>query len=487
MRTDSTHLSGDALSMVRGFIKSEFGDSYLPEKPNFYTSSNKSAQEAHEAIRPTNLKMSPRDIAAVMKDDEARVYALIYNRFVACQMMPAVFDQTSITLTADVKDKTGGTTQLAFRASGRKLVFDGFMRITGITSDDQLLPELAEQQPVYPLTLDPRQHFTSPPARYNEASLIKDLESKGIGRPSTYASIISTIQDRQYVLQQDRRLYATLLGKVVTDKLIQAFPQILDVNFTADMESKLDQVEEETVDWIKLLKDFYGPFHDSIGAALEKLEHAGGMASPYKDEATGIPLVYRISATGFFLASSDPNVKLTKPVDAFGNPTIKQISQWKCPKCAGDMIERKGRFGDYLSCSNYSVKNAEGNPSCTMIVPLNKKTRQPETPKVEPVMTGILDAKDGKPYVLRNSKRGPFLGSSNFPKNRTTIQVKKLTPEQAAEVEQLLPELRRRVQKSYEMASAMTGRPIESYGALPPETIQAIVEAPKPVRAKKSA
>ena len=490
MRTDSTHLSADALGMVRSFITSEFGPPYLPEKPNFYTSSNKNAQEAHEAVRPTNLKMAPRDVRAMVKDDEARVYELIYNRFVACQMMPAVFDQTSVMLTTSAKDKTGGTTELGFRASGRKLVFDGFMRITGVSSDDQLLPELAEQQPVYPLVLDPRQHFTSPPARYNEASLIKDLESKGIGRPSTYASIITTIQDRQYVLQQDRRLYATLLGKVVTDKLIQAFPEIMDVTFTADMEAKLDQVEELAIDWVKLLKDFYGPFHASIATALEKLEHAGGMASPYKDEATGIPLVYRISANGFFLASSDPNVKLTKPVDAFGNPTIKQVSQYKCPACGGDMIERKGRFGDYLSCSNYSVKDADGKPSCSTIVPLNKKTRQPDPPKVEPIITNILDAKDGKPYLLRNSKRGPFLGSSNFPKNRTTIQVKKLTPEQAVEVESHLPELRRRVQKSYEQGAAMTGRLIETYGALPAESIAEILAtpaAPRFSRAKKIA
>ena len=490
MRTDSTHLSGDALNMVRSFVQSEFGPAYLPEKPNFYASSNKNAQEAHEAIRPTNLKNSPRDIRAMVKDDESRVYELIYNRFVACQMTNALFDQTAITIVADVPDKTGKTSKVAFRATGRKLVFDGFMKVSGVSSDDQLLPELAEKQSVFPLHLDPSQHFTSPPPRYNEASLIKDLESKGIGRPSTYASIITTIQDRQYVLQQDRRLYATLLGKVVTDKLVQAFPQIMDVTFTADMEGKLDQVEDLSVDWVKLLRDFYGPFHASIATALETLEHAGGAPSPYKDEATGIPLVYRISATGFFLASSDPNVKLTKPVDAFGTPTIKQVSQYKCPFCSGDMIERKGRFGDYLSCSNYSVKDAEGKPSCSTIVPLNKKTRLPDPPKVEALMTNILDAKDGKPYLLRNSKRGPFLGSSNFPKNRTTIQVKKLTPEQATEVESLLPELRRRVQKSYEQGAAMTGRPIESYGSLPPESIAEILAtpaAPRFSKAKKTA
>src|SRR3954451_1721301 len=191
MRTDSTHLSADALTMVRSFIQSEFGEKYLPEKPNFYTSSNKSAQEAHEAIRPTDANFTPQDAHAKLSGDEYKLYQLIWNRFVACQMPPAEFDQTTVNLAAPTKEGDA-----VFRATGRKLVFDGFMRVAGVSSEDQLLPELAEQQPVYPIEIDPTQHFTQPPPRYTEASLVKKLERLGIGRPSTYASIIRTIQDR---------------------------------------------------------------------------------------------------------------------------------------------------------------------------------------------------------------------------------------------------------------------------------------------------
>src|SRR3989440_1249266 len=197
-------------------------------------------------------------------------------------MPPAEFDQTTVTLAAKTKDGDA-----VFRATGRKLVFDGFMKVAGISSEDQLLPELAEKQPVWPIEIDPTQHFTQPPPRFTEASLVKELERLGIGRPSTYASIIQTIQDREYVTQHDRRFYATMLGSVVTDKLIQAFPEIMDVSFTADMELKLDRIEEQHLDWIKLLRDFYGPFHKGVSSALEKLEHAGGALSPYKCEKCG--------------------------------------------------------------------------------------------------------------------------------------------------------------------------------------------------------
>jgi DNA topoisomerase-1 len=243
----------------------------LPEKPNFYSSSNKSAQEAHEAIRPTDATFTPRNAHAKLSTDESKLYTLIWNRFVACQMPPAEFDQTTVMIAA--KDAL-------FKANGRKLVFDGFMRVAGVSSEDQLLPELNEGKQVHPIELEPSQHFTQPPPRFTEASLVKEMEKLGIGRPSTYASIIRVIQDREYVVQKERRFYATQLGSVVTDKLVQGFPEIMDVGFTADMELKLDQIEEQHLDWIKLLKDFYGPFHESVGGALEKIEHAGGAVSP---------------------------------------------------------------------------------------------------------------------------------------------------------------------------------------------------------------
>ncbi len=237
MRTDSTNLSADALTMARGYIEKEFGPKYLPGKPNTYSSSNKSAQEAHEAIRPTDASFNPTAAHGKLGADESRLYQLIWNRFVACQMTPAEFDQTTVTIGAKT---TGG--DAIFRASGRKLVFDGFMKVAGVSSEDQLLPELAENKPVLPIEIIPTQHFTQPPPRFSEASLVKELEKLGIGRPSTYASIIQTIQDREYVEQIDRRFYATMLGAIVTDKLVQAFPEIMDVQFTAGMELKLDEI-----------------------------------------------------------------------------------------------------------------------------------------------------------------------------------------------------------------------------------------------------
>src|SRR4029450_1917390 len=180
--------------------------------------------------------------------------------------------------------------------------FDGFMRVSGLTSEDPLLPDLREKLTVYPLEIKPTQHFTQPPPRFTEASLVKKLEEQGIGRPSTYASIIQTIQDREYVQQLERRFYATMLGKIVTDKLGQGFPEIMDVQFTAGMELKLDQIEEQHLDWIKLLKSFYGPFHKDVNSALETLEHAGGTPSPYTCPKCGNRMLYRISKNGFFLA-----------------------------------------------------------------------------------------------------------------------------------------------------------------------------------------
>ncbi|HSI34035.1 MAG TPA: type I DNA topoisomerase, partial [Tepidisphaeraceae bacterium] len=255
MRTDSTHLSGEALNMVRSHIAKAYGDRYLPEKPNFYASSNKAAQEAHEAIRPTDAAFTPEMAHGKLGADESKLYGLIWRRFVACQMPNAEFDQTTALIAAATK---GG--DAVFKATGRKLVFDGFMKVAGVSSEDQLLPDLREKQPVGAVEVSPTQHFTQPPPRFTEATLVKEMEKLGIGRPSTYASIIQTIQDREYVQQIDRRFFATLLGGVVTDKLIQAFPEIMNVGFTAGMELKLDKVEDEHADWIKLLKDFYGPF-----------------------------------------------------------------------------------------------------------------------------------------------------------------------------------------------------------------------------------
>ncbi len=470
MRTDSTNLSGDAVKMARTYIDSHFGERYLPEKPNVYASRNKSAQEAHEAIRPTDVVAEPERLGGKIGPDEVKLYKLIYERFLACQMTPAEFDQTAITIKADTP---GG--RALFRATGRKLVFDGFMRVSGVTSGDQLLPDLDEGRDVFPVDVRPSQHFTSPPPRFTEASLVKELESLGIGRPSTYASIIDTIQKREYVLQQNRAFYATLLGKVVTDKLIQAFPDILDVGFTAGMEDKLDGIEDHKTDWIALLKEFYEPFHAGIGEALEKLDHAGGMASPYTDEETGAKLVYRIGKNGFFLAAEDREIKVTKPVDAFGVPTLREESEFSCPKSGDPMIKRKGRFGSFLGCSGY--------PDCQLIVPLDKND-EPLPPKIDPVETTVPCEKCGKTMLLRDSKRGPFLGCSSFPKCRSTKMVKKLPPDQLEYLNSLLPELRRRVEESHHLVAKMTGKPADGFGPLPVDHVEA--EPDKPKKAKKT-
>jgi DNA topoisomerase-1 len=461
MRTDSTHLSGEALGMVRKYIKSEFGDKYLPEKANVYASSNKSAQEAHEAIRPTDTGLNPAAAREKLGTDDHKLYQLIWNRFVACQMPPAEFDQTTATLVAATKSGDA-----VFRASGRKLVFDGFMRVAGINSEDQLLPELAEGKNVFPIEVLPTQHFTQPPPRFTEASLVKALEQLGIGRPSTYASIIQTIQDRQYVMQRDRRFYATLLGSIVTDKLMQGFPKIMDVKFTADMEGELDKIEESDLDWIKLLKDFYGPFHAGVGSALETLDHAGGTISPYDCDKCGKKLLYRISKNGFFLACEDRECNNTKPVDEQGRPTIREVSEHKCPVCGREMIKRKGRFGEFLGCSGYSVKNEKGEPSCSTIINLDKQGN-PQPPKVK-IQTTVACEKCGSPMILRDSKRGPFLGCSSFPKCRSTKMMKKLAGADLAQVEKLIPLLQEGAAKNAEMIAKILGEnPAANNGAKP--------------------
>jgi len=451
MRTDSTNLSAEALSMARSYIQKEFGPKYLPEKPNFFSSSNKSAQEAHEAIRPTDAGFNPAAAHAKLSTDESKLYTLIWNRFVACQMPPAEFDQTSVTLAA--KTKQGDA---VFKATGRKLVFDGFMRVAGVSSEDQLLPELAEKQAVYPIELDPTQHFTQPPPRFTEASLVKELERLGIGRPSTYASIIQTIQDRQYVAQQDRRFFATQLGSVVTTKLIQAFPDIMDVGFTAGMELKLDDVEEQHADWIKLLRDFYGPFHGVVEGALGKIEHAGGSASNYTCPKCGKPMLYRISKSGFFLACSDRECGTTQPVDLQGKPTLREVSHHKCPVCGREMIKRRGRFGEFLGCSGYSIKNEKGEPSCSVIINLDKEGN-PLPPKPKPITTTIACSTCGSPLYLRSGKRGPWLGCSKYPKCRGRLAMNKLSPEDKKQVDALLPLLQEGAEANAALVAKIIG------------------------------
>jgi len=265
MRTDSTHLSGEALGQVRDYIGDRFGKQYLPEKPNFFGKA-KQAQEAHEAIRPADVRRHPDDIGSALNDQQRKLYRLIWNRFTACQMMPAQWDTTTALLHRS--DKPTGA---VLKASGRVLVFDGFYCAAGVPAngEEQLLPALSEQQTLAPFSIDPEQMFTTPPPRYSEASLVKALEADGIGRPSTYASIIDVIQEQEYVVQIDRSFRATYLGEVVIDRLIEGFPRLMEISYTEQMESQLDLIEEQHTEWVQMLEEFYGPFAKALALAYQ--------------------------------------------------------------------------------------------------------------------------------------------------------------------------------------------------------------------------
>ncbi len=412
MRTDSTHLSGEALSMVRDYIGTSYGERYLPQKPNFFSSSNKAAQEAHEAIRPTDVTLTPDAVKHALGEEQLKLYRLIWQRFVACQMTPAEWDSTGIMIRTE-----GSDVEAAFRATGRSLVFDGHYRVTGVPGgDDLILPPLEKGQELGPMELSPTQHFTQPPPRYSEASLQKKLEEEGIGRPSTYAAIISTIQDRNYVepvAPRDRRLRATDLGKVVTDLLRAAFPTIMDVGYTRQMEDKLDQIESDHLDWHRMLADFYGPFEEKLRSAHENLVHAKAVTepAPYKCAQCDAPTEYRFGKSGRFLSCTRyPDCKYAAPIDAKGAPMEPELTDIICPLDGSRMIRRKGRFGPFLGAKNY--------PEVQFILKLDPKKGTVVLPKVPPLVTDLECPKCGKPLNMRDSKRGFWLSCSGFPKCR---------------------------------------------------------------------
>ncbi|MCA9311390.1 MAG: topoisomerase DNA-binding C4 zinc finger domain-containing protein, partial [Phycisphaerales bacterium] len=412
MRTDSTHLASDAVNNVRNYIQRTYGDRYLPDKPKYYSSSNKAAQEAHEAIRPTSLDYPPDRVKGALTQDQYRLYQLIWNRFVACQMTAAEWDSTTIL----IEGGTDAKTPLTFKATGRVLVFDGFYRVSGVptASDEQTLPPIQEQHRLAPFAIEPEQRFTSPPPRYTEASLIKTLESEGIGRPSTYASIIQVIQDRSYVEQIERRFYATDLGEVVTDKLVEAFPNIMELGYTRDMESRLDEIESASADWRDVLREFYGPFAQRLEAAHEELVHAKAETEPapeeYRCEECGASLVYRFGKSGRFLSCSTyPKCSYACPVDREGKPRPIETTNVACHLCGSAMIKRSGRFGPFLGCSAY--------PACDGILKFDKKGRV-VAPTPPPLQTDLPCPKCQSPLNLRNGARGPWLSCSAFPKCR---------------------------------------------------------------------
>jgi len=432
MRTDSTHIAADALEMARATIGKTCGEAYLPERPRFYKSSNKSAQEAHEAIRPTDTSLEPAKVKPYLTEEQFKLYELIWKRFVACQMTPAEWDATTI-LIHPAEDPELAT----FRATGRQLAFDGFYRVAGVPASDEVtLPEsLGEDDPLGAIDLAPTQHFTQPPPRYTEASLQKKLEQEGIGRPSTYAAIISTIQDRKYVeplAPRDRRLMATDLGKVVTDMLVEALPEVMDVAYTRQMESELDEVEEGHEDWVKMLKRFYGPFSEKLEKAFEDVTHAKAVTekAPHTCPECGAGTMYRFGKNGRFLSCETyPECKYAAPIDREGNPQQAEQTNILCPLCGDRTNKRTGRFGPFLSCVKY--------PECKGIVNLDRKGAV-KLPKSPPLEIELQCPKCEASMNLRRSKRGPWLSCSRFPKCRGRLGFTKLDEATQASLEKQL-------------------------------------------------
>ena len=415
MRTDSTHLSNEAIDAGRRFIENQFGPEYLPEKPNRYAS-KKGAQEAHEAIRPTDPDLTPKDIRRFLSDEQYNLYNLIWQRFVSCQMAPAQWDTTRVEIAG-----TADEFSCQYRTNGRVLVFDGFTRVWKTGGKDPQLPEMKSGDALAAVDVKAIQNFTKPPARYTEASLVKALEKEGIGRPSTYASIISTIQDRKYVEQLERKFHATDIGEVVTDKLDEFFPQVMDIAFTRHMEEQFDEIEEQHLDWVSVLNEFYGPFSKKLEEATEKMKHAKAETQPsdYTCPDCKAEMVYRFGKNGRFLSCSKyPECKYACPCDREGKMVEQVETEHKCPNCSAPLIEKTGRFGAFLGCSGY--------PECKTILKMDADGNPlPPPPPPEPTGVRCYKCKDGE-LVIRQSKRGPFMGCNRFPRCRTIVSMKKL-------------------------------------------------------------
>ncbi len=404
MRTDSTRVSADAIKDVREYIGKNFGNNYLPEKPNFFKS-KKSAQEAHEAIRPTSMKNSPAAVKSFLKPEQFKLYKLIWERFMASQMLPARYDQTRIDVSAG---------EHILRATGSILRFDGFLKVyqEKLDEDDSqakaeaqeennILPDVNEGEEVKLNKINATQHFTQPPPRYNEANLVKELEEKGIGRPSTYASILSTIEDKGYVEKIENQLHPSELGTIVTELLVEFFPHILEVAFTAGMEETLDKVEIGEANWVKTLRDFYGPFDESVTKAQETMRNIKRMEekTDVYCEKCSEHMVVKWGKVGSFLGCSAypkcSSIKPYKRVD--GKIVVVETAKVdiKCKDCGSAMVVKKGRYGDFLGCSRY--------PECTFTMPMP---------------TGIKCPKDEckGDAVFKKTKRGrAFYGCSNYP------------------------------------------------------------------------
>ncbi len=417
MRTDSVNVSQDALAQVRELIPERFGSNYLPEKPNYYKS-KKDAQEAHEAVRPTDVSRAPEDVRKYLDDDLFKLYQLIWQRFVASQMLPAVFDQTTIDISAG---------DYTFRATGSVQKFDGYLRVYQMPvanadrEDDEksdegegnALPRVSEGQILRLDAIRPEQHFTEPPPRYTEATLVKDLEEKGIGRPSTYAAIISTIVEREYVKKDQGRFTPTMLGERVSVLLVKSFEDVFDVTFTARLEEELDEIEEGKLHWREAVKEFWEKFIvDLDRAGDEMLSYKAGIATGKTCEKCGQgELLERISRHGFFLGCSRyPDCDFIQDLSPeLGEEGDAESKTEYCDNCGKEMAIKRGRFGVFLACTGY--------PDCKTtrrLVEGTRIARQPDEPLDEKCPTC------GNGLVKKHGRFGEFIGCSGYPKCKYT-------------------------------------------------------------------
>jgi DNA topoisomerase-1 len=412
MRTDSTRVAQQAIYAAREFVSQEFGEEYVPRSPRYYAS-RKTAQEAHEAIRPTMVDLTPEKAKPFLAPDELKLYRLIWNRFLASQMASAVYDTVEVEVEAD---------GYVFKTVSSVVKFDGFTRVYGVSAPkpedkegeaeekEVALPPLEEGQRLTLVETLPEQHFTKPPPRFTEASLVKELEKQGIGRPSTYAMIVTKIQVRDYTSRVKGRLVPTELGLLVTDKLVENFPDIMNVGFTAEMESDLDKIEEGEGDWVETLRDFYSSFRRDLAKADEGMR-IKPMDTDVVCEKCGSPMVKRWGKNGFFLAcSAYPKCRNTKAIieDSDGKQRLEgEEAEEACEKCGGRMVLKRGRYGAFLACANY--------PKCKNVRSLSGRPRSKGS-AAEAEEAGEKCPECGKPLVYRRSRYGEFLACSGYPR-----------------------------------------------------------------------
>ncbi|WRF44094.1 type I DNA topoisomerase [Helicobacter pylori] len=393
MRTDSLNIAKEALEEARNKILKDYGKDYLPAKAKVYSSKNRNAQEAHEAIRPTSIILEPNALKDYLKSEELKLYTLIYKRFLASQMQDALFESQSVVVACEKGE---------FKASGRKLLFDGYYKILGNDDKDKLLPNLKENDPIKLEKLESNAHVTEPPARYSEASLIKVLESLGIGRPSTYAPTISLLQNRDYIKVEKKQISALESAFKVMEILEKHFEEIVDSKFSASLEEELDNIAQNKADYQQVLKDFYYPFMDKIEAGKkniisQKVHEKTGQSCP----KCGGELVKKNSRYGEFIACNNyPKCKYVKQTENANDGAKQEL----CEKCGGEMVQKFSRNGAFLACNNY--------PECK-----NTKSLK-NTPNANETIEGVKCPECGGDIALKRSRKGSFYGCNNYPKCR---------------------------------------------------------------------